>query len=332
MIKILLNKYDKNDVVNMYLDIIKKSVDLSGNTCEVINDKSKVKRNDIVVTTNIDDAFKIFYSKKCRMINWYQGIRPEESYIRNKSLIKKNILEYVEKKILKKSLLNIFVSEGMKLHYERKYNLKISNYFIMPCFNAKLNGESFNVSNKYKNLNFTYVGGLSKWQCIEETLRLYKSIEVKYNNASLKFLTNETERANQLIKKYKIENVEIKYVKNDELFNELKDVKYGFILREDNPINFVATPTKISTYLSNGIIPITTTKIHDTNIIFKDTDYKVFININDNLEKNLQEIMKKNSILTDNEKILTDYTKIFDVYYNEKKYIEKLVEIFNGIL
>lgn len=36
----------------------------------------------------------------------------------------------------------------------------------------------------------------------------------------------------------------------------LADVKFGFVLRNDVPVNRVATPTKLSSYLSAGVIPV----------------------------------------------------------------------------
>ena len=186
MIKILENKYDKKDVVQRYIEIITKSISKLDLDFEHVSNINDIKKDDIVVTTNIDDALKVLLLKKARVINWYQGIRPEESFIRNKSTLRKIILESIEKFVLKKSLLNIFVSYGMKEYYYDKYYFDKSNYFIMPCFNTKINKINKNKFNQ-ENINFTYIGGLSKWQCIEETLSIYKQIENNHENVFLKF-------------------------------------------------------------------------------------------------------------------------------------------------
>lgn len=43
----------------------------------------------------------------------------------------------------------------------------------------------------------------------------------------------------------------------------LRDVKFGFVLRDDIAVNNVATPTKLSSYLSAGVIPIYSSALKD---------------------------------------------------------------------
>lgn len=331
MIKILENKYDKKDVTQRYMEIITKSIDRLNLDFEYISNIKDIKKNDIVVTTNIDDAIKVLLLKKARVINWYQGIRPEESFIRNNSTLRKIVLDYIENFVLKRSLLNIFVSYGMKEYYFEKYSYNKQNYFIMPCFNTEINNIDKNKFNQ-KKLKFTYIGGLSKWQCIDETLKIYKEIENNNEDVFLKFLTPDIDNGRKLIEKYDIKNYDIKYVDNLLIGNELKDVKYGFLIRKEDPINYVSTPTKLSTYLANGIIPITTKNIYDVNKLMEDKVYKIFINLNENIENIARNIIDKDKDINNECDMLREYNDIFNEYYNEKNYINQLSKCIREII
>ena len=323
MIKILENKYDKKDVVERYVEIITKSISKLDLDFIYISNIYDIKKNDIVITTNIDDAIKVLLLKRARVINWYQGIRPEESFIRNKSTLRKIILDYIEKFVLNNSLINIFVSYGMKEYYHDKYSFDKSNYFIMPCFNTKINNINKNKFNN-ENINFTYIGGLSKWQCIEETLKIYKEIENNNENVFLKFLTPDISEGKKLLEEYQIKNYEVKYVDNSLLSEELRNVKYGFLIRKEDPINYVSTPTKLSTYLSNGIIPITTKNIYDINKLMQDKEYKIFIDLNEDIKTIAKKIIDADKNIKDEENMITEYNNIFNEYYNEDNYIKQL--------
>lgn len=323
MIKILENKYDKKDVTQRYIEIITQSILKLGWDFEHISNINDIKRNDIVITTNIDDAIKVILLKSAKVINWYQGIRPEESFIRNNSTLRKIILDRIESFVLRKSLLNIFVSYGMKEYYYDKYSFSKSNYFIMPCFNTKINDIDKNKFNQ-QDINFTYIGGLSKWQCIEETLKIYKEIENNNKNVFLKFLTPDINEGKKLLEKYDIRNYEVKYVDNSLIGNELKDVKYGFLIRKEDPINYVSTPTKLSTYLANGIIPITTKNIYDVNKLMEKKEYKIFIDLNEDIEMIARKIIDTDKNINDENNMISEYNDIFNKYYNEDYYIKQL--------
>ena len=85
-------------------------------------------------------------------------------------------------------------------------------------------------------------------------------------------------KANNLIEEHNIKTAYVKYVDLRDLNNELLKYKYGFLLRRDNLVNNVATPTKMNSYLACGLIPIFTDAI---------TDYKDQINLKFRLIKQM---------------------------------------------
>ncbi|MFH4294131.1 hypothetical protein WAJ58_23570, partial [Acinetobacter baumannii] len=67
----------------------------------------------------------------------------------------------------------------------------------------------------------------------------------------------------------------IKYVSLENLDTELLKYKYGFLIRENHIVNNVATPTKMNSYLANGIIPIYLSFIDHFKVNFNEYDFIV---------------------------------------------------------
>jgi hypothetical protein len=140
--------------------------------------------------------------------------------------------------------------------------------------------------------------------------------------------TKEHDKAKELLHKYGIE-ANIKYVPYEQLNNEIKDYKYGFIIREDIEVNRVATPTKMNSYLANGIIPIYT----DVVGAYKENISKMRFSIplepvtNNGIEK-LYEL--ENVEILGNA-VLNEYKGLFADYYNREKYVKLLADLLAAI-
>lgn len=304
-------------VTNYYFNILKQSAELVTKDVRVVDDIKKINNynvTDIIVVGSILKAFTLLLRGYKNIVVWFQGAVPEESYMKNKSKIRMMILEIIEKYVLKKSALRIFVSEAMKSHYEDKYNLNFSDkYYLMPCYNTELHKDSFFTDNKYNHNIFVYAGGLSVWQCFDETLRIYKIVEdLNYPNTKLLVLTPEKEKAKDMILKSSIKNYEIDYVPVEQLPRTLSNAKFGFIIRDHNVVNKVATPTKLSTYLSNGLIPIYSDVLNDFHINTENFIYKVSIDTDNYIDK-VKSLMSKHIKPLD---IYNEYDQLFQSYYN----------------
>ncbi|MFW2044353.1 hypothetical protein ACG9ZE_22230, partial [Acinetobacter sp. ULE_I053] len=117
------------------------------------------------------------------IFHWFQGVTPEEAKMlfsnkRFQGNIRWLYLSLFERFVLFFSKFNFFVSDAMLDHYKRKYNYRKNNFMIMPCYNQKLNINAFH-DGKYKDPTFVYAGSLSDWQCINETLQVFKGIQYK---------------------------------------------------------------------------------------------------------------------------------------------------------
>ena len=321
--KVWVKKFHENPIVtDFYLDTIAEIFKRKNFEIESIRDwnRYKPKKNDLTLVGTTLDALKPVI-KRNKYVLWIQGIWPEECFYNHKKKWEYYLTSVIELIALKNAKFVFFVSKEMKNHYEKKYKLNFEDrYYIMPCNNEEMHLEAFNVANKYRNNLFCYAGSINKWQCVEETLRLYKKIEMINPNAKLLMLVKEKDKAMELIDKYQIENYELDFVPVNKLQERLKDVKFGFIIREDYPFNVVATPTKFATYITNGIIPIVSDCLKGITEMCEDTQYVIKLNKKCDIE-DIVDLMNQN---LDSNKIKNEYMKIYDEYYDREKNIASM--------
>lgn len=316
------------EVTDYYLEIIGEAYTRLGEEVRYFKhwDECSAKRNDIIVVTRYKELLKMVFQKR-RYVYWVQGLLTEENFALYHSKLRVLFYNCIERTIMKSSLKNsrllIMVSKRMKKHYEEKYNLMIKNCYIMPCNNDVIHEESFKEKDKYENEIFCYAGGLNVWQCIDETLSIYKQIEDSKKNTKLLLLVKDFDLAVNMLKKHDIKNYEIDFVSVDQLPQKLKDVKYGFIVREDLELNRVATPTKLMTYMGNGVIPILSDCLEGLLENLESSEYVVRL-------KNAQDInpiyhMMDRAI--DTEKILDEYKRVYTEHYDSEMHITRMMEV-----
>lgn len=327
MYKILFEQGDRHDATIYYVNIIKDALSCKGvNDVVVVDNIDNINSDDIVVVVNAKALVRILLkNRKQKIICWFQGIMPEEINVFYKGMSKYlrillwTIFEYIA---LKKNVFSIFVSERMKMHYENKYKIKIDdNYYIMPCFNQAIDRKSFFIPQKYSKPTFLYAGTLSEWQCIDEMLSLYKEIENDIPDSKLFLFTFECEKAQLLVKKFALNHVSIQYVPFDRLNEAIRQCKYGFIIRKDIEMNRVATPTKMNSYIANGIIPIYTDCIDSFKQSLSSLQYQIKMNYPLDY-KSIVNFDKKEIVAED---VYAEYKeKVFSNYYSRENHIENL--------
>lgn len=297
-------------VTDYYLDII-------GRACKKVKSDKKV-----TITARYRDAV-VAKLKGKRVIFWSQGVGPEEYAMRHNNKVKLFFVNMMAYFALRWSDFSVFVSNAMKEHYEKKYKLRFQElkYYIMPCYNTNLRESAFTEKEKYEKNTFVYTGSMEKWQGVPHILQCYKRIEESgLTNAKLEIYTAEKETAGHMVEEAGIKNYSIGCCKNDELQMVLGRVKYGFILREDNVVNRVATPTKISTYMANGVIPIYSKCIDSFNDVAKNMTYVIE---EEEIDKKVQLF---NTKIIEPESVLEEYRKVFDTYYSDEFHISNLLK------
>lgn len=287
------------------------------------NEVSGLSKDTVVICISHYIVSKLILKGYKNCLYWVQGSSPDESYMRNHSKLRRFVISVIERFALGRCKACFMVSQSMVNYYNRKYKKDFSyKTYIMPCYNSQIEEKLFNKEGKYINNVFCYVGGLSVWQCFNETVRLYSKIEKKVPGAFLKVYTAEIDKAKSVLKTEGVKNYSVEFVKSNELVGKLSECKYGFILRRESPVNLVATPTKLSNYLAAGLIPIVSTAVGFFNEILSDTKYKVLLNTFDDTDS----IKRIASLEIDKDDILNEYKHLFKKYYNTNQHIDKISE------
>lgn len=319
-------------VVWTYMQLLKKSCMATGKPVEEIIEINNKKRNsnninkktDCFVVDSPIVALRYYLHGARNFITWYQGIVPEESYMNNHSRPRRWILSKIEKIFLKKSKLLLLVSENMLKHYEKKYKLSLKDKsVIMPCFNETEIVEDAFFEDKYKKNTFLYVGGMAKWQCFEQIAKLYSEIEKTNGNTMFYVYTFNKDVAEAVIKSLNIKNYLVDYAPKNELSEKIKGMKYGFVLREDCTVNNVATPTKFSNYLANGIVPIYSSSLRSFADVDAEAKIGIVCNVDD-LDTGAKRILEHMELSVNPDEMKKKCQSVFAAYYNQDMYVEKI--------
>lgn len=326
--RIVYCKYSSNHTVtDYYINIIKEAFIINDYEVKEYNDKSSnIDINAIFIVATPLEQLKL-YLKGCRnFVTWSQGVAPEESYMKHKSWLKWKVISLIDKFAFKRCKILLLVSQYQKEFYENKYKLNISDKsYVMPCYNCEIEKDAFdNINKKNKNI-FVFAGScVTIWQYFEETMKFYKKIEAKYvDKVELLVLTKDKNYAESILKKYRIKNFNIDYVSVENLPSKLSNCKFGLLLRKDNIVNNVATPTKLSTYLSCGLIPIVSSSIKDFAKYMKGRRNFIVVDDEDDITLVESYINKK----LDTNELYNDISNYWDEHYNTKKHINEIAKL-----
>lgn len=321
-----IQKRESNgDATLYYMNIIKKAAIRAGEIANDGYDYSQTKGKD-VVTLNPASFYRALKKGAKTASVWFQGVDGIE-YLHYgrcrwfKRIERYLVLSFYEWYALKNSSLNFFVSKRMLEYYKKTFGYKKTNYVIMPCFNDQMKEESF-YDEKYKKPTFVYAGNLAKWQCFPQMIDLFKRIQKELPNAELTIYTPDQEEAKQVLKEKAVKAL-VKYVPYSQLAEEIKRFKYGFLIRDDDTVNNVATPTKMCNYLANGIIPIFSNVIGDFTEELSSIKYS--IPLGDNSE-GIEKLFELEQLDIPADDVRADYSRIFENYYSEEYYVRLISE------
>lgn len=328
-----------NSATSFYIKMLKEAFLFSGLKCVDISSLSDIYflQKQLVVTINVKEFVFVFFRKRHRnVVNWFQGVLPEELGMNPPSIyvsFKKLFYTFAEWFTLRSAFLNIFVSDSMHTHYQKKYKYNKTNYIIIPCFNQEMKDWRIWDKERYNKPSFVYAGNLAPWQCLKETLLVYKNVEDIHPDSLLIILTAEQDhnKAVCLIKENGIRNYQVKHIPLVLLDVELQKYKYGFILRDKSVVNHVATPTKMNSYVANGLIPIYSNVIGDFKKIFKGK-YIIEVPEASKVKEITKEILRAEEKKYVIEDVFNEFSLYMNVYYNKSTYIRNFKVKLENIL
>lgn len=311
-------------VLQSYLEVVQKALINVGYQCRFIKSLYGIDKKSLIVYPMGIDAFKYYWKGYKNFILWQQGATADESFMRNHSKLRHWILNKIDVFAMNKSQFVFYVSEYMRKHYEKLAgkSLKHKSY-IMPCFNEIYDETIYKDKDYSKNI-FTYVGSLALWQCFAQTATLYKQIEERIPNTLFKVLTFSVDEATRIIKEKGIKNYFVACVPKEQVKKELLETTYGFILREDNVVNRVATPTKFSSYLASGVIPLFSDCLNDFYQASK--GYKYVKSIPQNYD--VQQIIDFIVEVKDPNEIKKEFYSLLTEHYSPSTHINNITKLF----
>lgn len=250
--------------------------------------------------------------KKRQLYFWFQGILPEEDFLRTKNKMRKALFMNLERMALKATDKLILVSHYMKEYIEKTRNLKLKDYVIIPC-TSNLQYES---KEKIKN-SFLYIGGLTEWQRIDRILMMYKTVLEKIPASVFYLITYDTAKASELVDVY----IPKEYHKNVitrtmtdrvKISNLLSSVEYGFLIRDDDPVNNVSSPIKLAEYLSCGVNVILSKAVTSYAGVVESNNCGIIIDNDTDIEKVFSRVPDGDASL-----------KVYDEVFNSKVMIDR---------
>lgn len=196
----------------------------------------------------------IFYEKEIINILDVHGDVPNEQKLNGDNL-RAVLADQIEKTIVIGADAVICVSQYMKDCLVSKYKLNKDKFLILNIL------EDFETNFneiKEKRINqvpaIVFAGGLQKWQCLEQMIEVIKCTKHIYN---YRFYINNIEIYEEEIKEFEKEtSIKAETLCFSDLKKEYMRCDYGMLLRENDPVNNVACPTKLFEYIAHGIIPI----------------------------------------------------------------------------
>ena len=319
-----------NEATRYYLRTISKAGETLGRELRHVQSLGDVPAEADVLVVECKSAYKLRVARpSARCWLWMQGIVPEEARLQFGSRWREALWTFFERSALARALGVIMVSQAMRTHYLRKYGFEHVPSFVMPCVNSELNSASIFTPEKYLRPSFVYAGSLHTWQCFDLTLAVFALVKAKCPMATLTVLTGDQEAARRAILDAKLNDVEVNFVPLEALQARLAFYKYGFVLRRPHVVNAVATPTKVSSYMAAGVIPIMSTAIEDYAVAMLNVRPIVMC---DELrpEAIADAILKLETQVVKAEDVLRSYSTIFESYFNHAGYASGLRQFLSG--
>lgn len=218
-----------------------------------------------------------------------------------------------EKRYLKEFDGFYSVSNALKNYIETEYQIQGKPFFIIPCGIPQTEVEvESSLANrtlfrsKYglekNDILFIYSGGVSPWQCIEESVKMFERLKSNTSKRVKLLLLSGNKAA---IERFKSEDVFIDSYSGEEVRKVLCAGDFAFMLRQDLVTNNVAYPNKFLEYVSAGLQVISTTAVRD--IAEQIMQYKVghIVDLNGEIEPQwlesfvpyLQDAEQRNALL-----------------------------------
>ena len=132
-----------------------------------------------------------------------------------------------------------------------------------------------------------YLGGLQKWQCVEETLDIFLRLKKKDDRYFLCIYTNDD--LTPFAKKIELlgNDCLCMSLRYEQVPLYLSIIDAGFVLRHNSLVNINASPTKIAEYMAVGAMVIATKYSGDAKVLVEDSGYGMILDEIENISSEM---------------------------------------------
>lgn len=177
----------------------------------------------------------------------FHGIAPEEEEVQGNMAASLELGE-IERALFLQALRVIYVSPGMKKHFESKYSERESA--VLPIISDVQADKNLRevASKDRRGHEFIYAGGSQQWQNIDKMMSLVGKLQANLIVAS--------DTPHNFTKWNETCSFKVGTYNKSDLSKLYLDSRFGFVLRDDSKVNQVSFPTKLFEYLAHGVVPI----------------------------------------------------------------------------
>lgn len=315
-----------NEATSHYIDTVGQAARQHGLVLRHVRRLRDIPWRAKVLVVESKSAFKLRCLRPhCSFWIWMQGVFPEEARLHFNSKAREALWNLFERVTLPRAKGILMVSQAMREHFRRKYPSLTTPVFVMPCANASLDTKSFEHPGKYSNPSFVYAGSMHAWQCFDLTLQVYQRIKMRVPSASLTIFTGSVDAARAALDKAGLGGVSVSHVPLQQLQGRLAEFKYGFVLRQQHVVNQVATPTKVSSYMAAGVIPIMTTAVGDYNDRLSSA-HPIVISASTEADAIADAVLALEAAPLRADSVLGNYQAVFNGYFEHRGYLAALTD------
>ena len=145
----------------------------------------------------------------------------------------------------------VVVTQAMADYYRTVYGASATEFVHIPICTTFSERRNWSIPARKTVI---YAGGVHKWQNVD--LMLQASNRVK-DEIDTVFLTNATDYVKRRMAELHCDfDAHLGSVPHEQVPEYLLRAQYGYVIRDDTPVNNVAFPTKLIEYMAYGVIPV----------------------------------------------------------------------------
>ncbi len=221
-----------------------------------------------------------------------------------------------EKNAVLQSDYRIAVSNKLVDYWEKEFGYQVDKHIVIPCTLASKSSGELLMNKNDDSIKLVFSGGTGAWQSIDFVANLCRKAMKENATINVLFLTKENRVLADFIKEFP-DRCERKWLKHEEVFNELSECDYGILIREQNVTNQVASPVKFAEYLNAGLKVLISGNLGDFSEFVKENacgiviedEIPELISVSPSEKKRLNEIANQ-YFYKNSEKIKSSYFKM----------------------